>query len=327
MTLRVLVLLVTGAALGLPALQSVAAQPDGSADNGAAIFGRARSVWGAMSYPPLLAYTVVVTSTAGSGHQTEHFAGNVTADGDFRVHAFSREEQANPTVPHGINVTYSLGIGIHSGGAAVGSADAPNASLAHGNLSGPPPPTSYGIPELSPLFSFGIRPCSRRNDRGDAGDSGLRVIGTVASVDRRYRVTAVGRETVDGRDAYHLALEPLVDAHRDRLRDVWIEAGSYDVVQARTLGNFTRGPESSIPWLIRFITIDGATYIASETSEGSVRSGPHTFEAVSVAFDDVKPEHGLTDIQFAIPADVDVPGAFHEPYSVDSPCAQGGDRR
>ena len=59
----------------------------------------------------------------------------------------------------------------------------------------------------------------------------LQTIATVTAVDRAYDIRLAGDETIDGRLCYHLVMHPLRDPERYRLRDLWVEHGSYQVVR------------------------------------------------------------------------------------------------
>ncbi len=54
-------------------------------------------------------------------------------------------------------------------------------------------------------------------------------IATVVSVGRAYDAMLAGLETIEGRPAYHLTLRPLGDPQRLPLRDVWVDAQSFEV--------------------------------------------------------------------------------------------------
>ncbi|HEX3549709.1 MAG TPA: hypothetical protein VHT53_05005, partial [Candidatus Elarobacter sp.] len=139
---------------------------------------------------------------------------------------------------------------------------------------------------------------------------------------RRYRILFAGTETVDEKAALHLTLAPLVDPRRDRLRDLWIASDSFRPVRARVAGNFTGKAESGVPWLIAFTTVDDATYVASETSEGAVRRGTATFDRVEIRFENVRPDRSATaDLRFARPRSVAGLNAIEEPP--ETPVAGG----
>jgi hypothetical protein len=266
-----------------------------------AIFERARTTWSNMTYPSLLDYRISVHLTAGNLTSIEHYTGEVEpASGECRVHAFSDEEAEHPTTPHGINVVLTFGLGGRT---------------AFGTLLNPTPkPVSFGTPDLSPLYSFGIRAGKRLTDDEP---STLKTIGRVITLARRYDVQLAEQTTLDGTDVYHLTLRPLTDPARNRLRELWIATSTFDVVAARILGNFTDRPATTIPWMIRFSTIGDATYVTSETAEAPLPNRPLVFNAVTIDFERIAARHGSRDILFAIPDNVDVPGHVHEPAETE----------
>lgn len=290
--------------------QSGAVAQDGNAET---IFEQARTAWSAMTYPSLVDYQIAVELKAAGRTRTDHYAGEVEpATGECRVHAFSAEEAANPYVPHGIDVRIGLSLGWGSGHGGPGVAAPPQVPVLSVNVNPTPPPVTFGTPDISPLYSFGMRAGQRHIASSDDA-SDLKTIGRILVLNRRYRVRLIERAPLDGLDAYHLGLEPLADPGRDRLRDLWVDASSYDVLQARILGNFTDRPATTVPWLIRFVSINGATYIASETAEAPLPNRPLTFEEVTISFKDVAQRHGSPDLLFAIPHDLDARGHVFEP--------------
>jgi hypothetical protein len=125
----------------------------------------------------------------------------------------------------------------------------------------------------------------------------------------------VEQTTLGGIDVYHLALTPLRDPDRYRLRELWISTSTYDVIQARVHGNFADRPASTIPWLITFSAIDGATYIASESTEAPLPNRPVAFDAVAIDFENIVARHGSRDLLFAIPGSSNTHGHVREPDS------------
>ncbi len=64
----------------------------------------------------------------------DRYSGEVeTSTGECRVHSFSDAEAANPTTPHGINVILYM------------------------NVNPAPKAITFGIPDLSPIYAFGMR--------------------------------------------------------------------------------------------------------------------------------------------------------------------------
>jgi hypothetical protein len=284
--------------------------------DGQSAFAGVRGAWAGMTYPQLVNYAVVVSVTIGAKTRAARYTGQVLPiSGDFRVRKFSDEEDRNPGVPRGTNVKYSVSIDTSSHHMPGSSGPAAGSSIEVGGAVSRASTTDvFAIPEISPLYSFGIRACApRRVHRPSDDDSALKTIGTVVTTDSRYRVTIVGTETVNGFPATHLALVPLIDAHRDRLRDLWFDPASDVLVQARVLGNFTGAGNDDVPWLVRFTTMGGALYIASEESEAPVRRGGVLFDRVALVFDGVSEGHGSAQLAFALPNDYGALNTIAEP--------------
>ncbi|HEX3548793.1 MAG TPA: hypothetical protein VHT53_00350, partial [Candidatus Elarobacter sp.] len=241
----VVAMLVAGWRTGAGAAEPPAYAPG----DGPMLFARARDAWTAMRYPPLVTYDVAVRVTRASAVRGDRYAGVVRpATADFRVALMGEDEQLHPYVPHGVNVKWQITIGINSGGRGIGET-ADHASHAIGGpIAAEKSVEPYAIPELSPLYSFGIRACPAVSTTGSDELGGLRRIGSVATMTRRYRILFAGTETVDEQAALHLTLAPLVDPRRDRLRDLWLAPDSFRPVRARVAGNFTGKAESGVPW-------------------------------------------------------------------------------
>lgn len=297
------------------AVVSAQATPPIDAD---AIFSRAQAVWAAQVYPTDISYAIVVRAGENGVDRFDHYAGEVLVPpDDRRVQAFSDEEQAHPAVPHGTNVVATVSVGYSSGRAPVGQDNAANRGQAASlsiPLSKPPAPTDLlGIPDLDPVYSFGLRRVERMQPTATSPRSDEpRIIGKIVVEQRRYRVTFVGLESLDGTDAFHLALVPLRQPGRYRLRDLWVASATYATLKARVAGNFTTAPASTIPWTITFAQIDGATYIDREVAEAPMSRGGHTFTA-EVRFDRVLHNRGPRSLRFAIPAELDSPLYLREP--------------
>lgn len=274
--------------------QSVAAMQ--TAD---AAFSAIRSMWSTELYPTATDYDVRVITLSHGATRTEAYAAHARPrTGDFRVSSISDAEIANPSVPHGFDITYSLGFGINTNAGAIGSVQGKQVSLS-GKIGAAPVSEIYAVPEVSPLYSFGLIGC-RRNVRSTI-EGDLPLIGTVRRETKIYDIQEVGLETVRGTSTIHLALTPLVDPLRNRLRDIWFEPTSYRIVQARIAGNFLGRAESQIPWLIEFTTIAGATYIERESAEASLTRGRQTFDHIEIRFENVRPSGPHADLAFVLP--------------------------
>lgn len=262
------------------------------------IFDRARHALQAEQYPDYLSYVVAVRVTEGGVAKSRHYhLVYDTQSGTIDVNPISDEERAAPPVPTGF--IWHLQPRRH------------NKVLFDKKVGNPGEAVDFlGVPHVSPTYTFGLSPRAAAED-GSAGDalvaeirrqfndpvpaqklqqqmtSGpMKVIAVVSSRTREYDIALSGTENVDGHLCYHLVLRPRHDPQKFRLRDLWIDAQSYQPWQLRTAGNFTG---SQAAWMVRFTNIDGKTYIASETAESPIGVGDHRYQTASVEFDAVAP--------------------------------------
>jgi hypothetical protein len=240
------------------------------------IFRSARKAWSFIAYPRYATYTIVTKFRNGQTNVTRHY----DAIADLRrdivfARTFSREEIANPSIPHGINVR--LGSINGQGGAQAN---------AEGN------PDRIGPLALGVNYSFGISLLPQKTAVVSSGKDiqfppNLPVIGTTGSRTHDYTVRLI--ETLDGGKIYHLGLEPTHDPGRLRLRQMWVNAATFVTRRILIAGNFNKDPFETIPWLIEFTRIGGADYITTETAEA-----PLDFEEnvslpnVTISFEELK---------------------------------------
>ena len=257
-----------------------APQPDAYA-----IFERARQVLDAQTYATPLFYRITVRVSEGDKSESEHFNGETSPSGDVRVAGVSEEEQSAPHEAGGVNfkVSFSIGWNTHAGG--------PTATMTQDAHRIEASPDYLGVPLISPAYSFGLNATERHDatDGSPDGKPGLPTIATVTARDRAYDVSLLGTEIVNGLYAYHLQLEPRRMPKRYRIRDLWVDAYTYRLVQLRSDGNFTTAPMTGVPWLVTFHTVDGQTYIESESAlEPLVLRHDRTFSSASISFDRIR---------------------------------------
>jgi hypothetical protein len=247
------------------------------------IFDRARSIFQAQSYPDPIFYRTTVHVTEGTKDEFEHFRGEAFSGGDVRVEGVSDEEQAAPHKGSGVNFKLAFSIGWNTG--AGGQTETVTKDAHRKEAS----PDYLGVPLISPTYSFGLTfPHENARAPEPSGASNFPTIATVTATGRVYKISLLGTETVDGFYAYHLHLEPISHPDRYRLREVWIDAYTYQIVRLETQGNFTVAPESSVPWLVDFQDVDGTIYIKNETALAPlVFHHDRTFSSASIAFDDI----------------------------------------
>jgi hypothetical protein len=273
----------------------------GSPPDANALFGSLRSRLAGQAFPSLVSYTVVVHTESGDTVLENHYNGQANGrTGDFRVRQISQEEDENPNVAHGINVV----LGFQGGTPAVLSQQRDTAP--------------FGVPNLSPMYSFGLRRCPAPSDSSATPDeSGLPRIGVVVSTSRTYNASFVGNELIDRVETSHLALVPVLNPDKNRLRDVWIDR-SNNLLYARVAGNFTARETQSVTWLLQFQTTNGLTFIKSESAEAPIAIAGQRYDDVTIEFSDISTDVATRSLEFALTKDAG-DGGLQEPAR-DSPC-------
>jgi hypothetical protein len=253
-----------------------------------AIYDRARNVLAAERYPEQFQYRVTVGVIEGGTTKSEHYHCE-SVDGDIRPMGVSDEERQAPHYTSGIDLrlVMTLGWNTHKGGPSQTWSAAANKKEAL--------PDFFGLPLVSPAYMFGLN-AATKDDAGapQANDAGtLHSIATVVSENRAYSISLAGEESLRGIQAYHLELRPLASASVYRLRDLWIDAATYDVLQASVQGNFTNAPMTQVPWTVEFVTVAGVTYIDSEATTATLHfRRDRTFDGALIAFDDISEATG-----------------------------------
>jgi hypothetical protein len=273
-----------------------------SAPNAYDIFDAARAQWQTETYPRYLQYVIETRVGGKNGALVNDYAARCFCiNGDIRVDAVSAQENQHPTTPHGVSVKFNITIGWGNGGQeTIGKLLRPT-----------PPPDPLGVPMLSPLYSFGLRPEPIQAAKSSASASTLPVIATTTtSATKPYDIRLVDVETIDGESAYHLMLNAVTDVERYRLRELWIDTKTFDTLRAVVAENFTGAWRSATPWTIDFARENGFQYIVDETANGPVTFGKQTYPTAEILFKTVTPAvPGVV----GLPIDTDLPDALREP--------------
>jgi hypothetical protein len=283
------------------ALALVATMPPGGSPSPAvappdayAIFARTRHYWETQTYPGFLQYTVVVTVVEHGRTKVERYeSGYDGYDGTLVFDPISDYEKAHPFFPHGINI------------------GAPSTAP------GRPDPESdfFGVPMLAPNYAFGIgvtaltpapqKPSDAelvREIRAEFHDPdprlsaapspkaspGLREIAIVVSKTQAYDISLLGTEQIDGTDAFHLAMRPLRDPGKYRLRELWVDTTTYAPRKLVEALNFVTGPGTMVPWTVTFAQIGGNTYVDQETTMAPTSLQNHHYSQVTVSLENVR---------------------------------------
>jgi len=278
-----------------------AADPTPAPTDPYAIFMAARRERTQSGYPRFAAYTAVVRYHDGAVPIVRSW--DTVEDLDKRLvfsHGISREEQAHPATPEGIN----LGVGV--GGGGVQSVPAPTqagGSILPGGLTmnqaandDPLGQVTFAINQDFGL-AFNAPSVQQTQDLSDISTSKpfLPHIGsTTTVVPRSYTVTDLGDVTENGVRLHHLALRPLRDPDKNRLRELWIDAKTFDVVHAKVSGIGNGLPFSTTAWLIDFRQWEGGTYILRETALDSLEDSGDTCTGVTITFENVVAKNSLS---------------------------------
>jgi hypothetical protein len=213
------------ALLGAPAFADDAGST-GSSPAASQIFDRAIAFVRAQTYPPYLSFIVTVRASAKSKWLVEQFQ-SVCRTRDDRVLTFSTPISSTNVPDNPYKFTLKVkGMAIHDSR----------------NIDEP-----FGLPELSPIFTFG-----------------LLQMHPASSSARQYDVTLVGIETLNGHRVYHLSLVPLAQPKTYRLRDLWVDVRTSTIWKLTSAGAFASGPATGVPWTVTFTMDRGHWLIESE---------------------------------------------------------------
>jgi hypothetical protein len=280
------------------ALFAVAALATGAPPDPYQIFARARAYWDAQRYPRFIDYDTVVDVHSAKGERVERYVSAYdSSSGTTWIDPVSDYELAHPATGRGVNIGF-------------GNGDSKQ------HL--PAPDIDFiGVPMLAPNYSFTIGRFVATASEESLSDADivnqvrdafhdpnprpsvaptsttLPEIGSVVAYKHDYNIGYAGEETVDGTEAYHLTLRPFRVDGRYRLRDVWVEKGSYATVRARTALNFVDGPGTQVPWTIDFADVGGARYIAQEAADGTYAYARVKYDRVDIRFENIRPRMGI----------------------------------
>jgi hypothetical protein len=240
----------------------------------AAIFNAARKAWGSGAYPRYAQYAVVVSFQNGEQHvrrtwdTSEDLRGGV-----IYSRSFSREENANPFTPHGIDIVIPF----------AGAIDKEKRVDPLGQV------------EFAVDQDYGLAPGQRKfvpaQNAGQVGgdSSHLATIGRTATVSRDYAVTLLETRSDEKGPEYHLALTPLRDAWHHRLRELWVDGATMLPEEAVVEGIGDREPLTKVKWRVEFTQLQGGSYIARETALAPLDCGDDgSLTGVSVSFEELQ---------------------------------------
>ena len=221
------------------------------------IFARARLAMYLRTYPRYVAYIIDIQSTAFGKHYHEGYRAMLrTHDNALTVKSTPIYTTNQPVNPYGFSF-----FGLYREGKPEDHIDPP-----------------FGYPLMSAVYDFDLAlPPTPRPPGAHPSESAEPVIGQIAVMGGDYDVTLDGKEVLDGFDVYHLSLTPRKDPQSNRLRELWVDAKTFDVRKLVTMGIFARGPATTVPWTVTFIQLQGHWFIRQETTTATLRSPGHLF--------------------------------------------------
>jgi hypothetical protein len=279
-------LLSFGATPAAPAAPVPSAAP--ASTDAYAIFDAARKAWSAGAYPRYAEYVAVVSYHKGTKFVRRSW--ETTEDlrqGLVFSRGFSREEQARPYVPHGINVGI-LGWNMNP--------VQPDDPIGH---------VAFAIDQDYGLAAGGRHVASVTNwSQVEARSSALPVIGRTGTVARDYDVRLIETAVDAIGPEYHLALTPLRDPEQHRLRELWVDGKTSLPEEAVVDGIGSRPPLTKVRWRVEYRQTQGATYIARETALAPVDYGKAgMLRDVTVSFEELALRSKPTPFRFGFSMD------------------------
>lgn len=266
------------AALVLSAMIAAPAAPpaDGRSPSSAAdsqganqIFDRALAVWRDRKYQPYMRYLIDVRANVKGRLYAEGFQAWVRTIDDFVITTQSPLYSSNQQVnPYGTRFSI-LGWDFQSG-AGVN--------------------TPFGVPKISPFYSFGFVPQSAVDFHphpNPENTSDANVLGTVTVTARYYNATMVGEEQCDTGMCWHLALQPVEDPGEYRVRAMWVDEDTFQPTRLTVAGIFNGCAASKVDWDVRYMNFHGQWLLREESTTQDVSDGGGLFGWGAATF------HGL----------------------------------
>jgi hypothetical protein len=267
----------------VPAPQLVAADPSAppssttqptpaSCDPNAAtkaemILDRAVQTWRDRTYPPYMRYLVDVRAKVRGSLYAEGFQAWVRTADDFVIAQQAPLYSSNQQ-PSMYGTRFSI----------LGWDFSPQSGVN----------TPYGVPRISPYYSFGFVPRSAVDFHPhpqSTNNANASVLGKVTVTARYYTATLVGEEQCDAGQCWHLALTPVEDPAEYRVRGMWVDEATYQPERLTVAGIFNGCSATTANWDVRYINFHGQWLLREESTTTSLRDGGSFFGLGSSVYD------------------------------------------
>jgi hypothetical protein len=234
------------------------------------ILDHALQAWRNRTYPPYMRYLIDVRANVKGRLYAEGFQAWVRTGDDFVITTqaplYSTNQQANPygTRFSILGWNFEAGSGVN---------------------------TPFGVPRISPFYSFGFVPQSAVDFHPHpptTNPSDANVLGTVTVTARFYNATLVGEEQCDTGMCWHLALAPVVDPGEYRVRAMWVDEDTFQPTRLTVAGIFNGCSATTVRWDVRYMNFHGQWLLREESTNQDVRDGGSLFGWGAATF------HGLT---------------------------------
>jgi hypothetical protein len=112
---------------------------------------------------------------------------------------------------------------------------------------------------------------------------------------------------LNGYNAYHLKLTPLFEPNVNRLRELWVDTQTFNVLQLVTQGIFQNNVATNALWTVTFIDLHGYWLIRTEstaatlTTGGNIIGGSTTYQGINYTFGAYAYPSYISELEFAEP--------------------------
>jgi hypothetical protein len=183
------------------------------------IYTRVRSAWRRRTIPPFTRYKITALYEAsGKAFREDYHCFYRARDGRLKA--------VNIPVPPQENLKRMGGFPIWFFGFVIDTNPVEH------------PPLRIPTPRILPYAEFGLGAPGSEAPAATPAPSPepLRELGRVTSVNRIYEITFAGVERVLETETYHLHLRPLRDPNANKLRELWADTRTFDVVRLEVSG-------------------------------------------------------------------------------------------
>ena len=89
------------------------------------------------------------------------------------------------------------------------------------------------------------------------------------------------------------------------MRELWVDASSFEVRKLVSQGIFEKGPPTTVPWTVTFIELHGHWFIRQEVTTATLSTPGHlfgggaTYHGINYTFGDYEYPGLISDLEFS----------------------------